>query len=286
MLSIVAAVVVAVSAHAACHSATQIELAVTTDLPCATVASSGGADIFVAKDPDGLDAEEPRATAPGCADPSSATGGMLGTLVLVPRDERDATVTVEVVLRLPERATPCRPPEDVASCIVARRRVRFIEHRSLRMPINLDSRCRGVVCGPDQTCDRGLCFFIDVGDCPDGQCEVAGAPVTPPPAPAVTPDASSDAPADGGVDTDASDGATDIDAGVCPTLVPLQCPANCGAQRCCVASGGGFVCGDDCGTIGNDRVCTHDCQCGPQKCVRAPSCGNRFFCGGTCDPLE
>lgn len=285
----IGALFVAAAAHAACYSTTQIELSVSTDLPCDSVAATGGAEIFVARDSSGLADEQPRATAAGCVGGASATGGSLGTLVLVPSGERNDTVTVEVVLRLPERAAPCRPPNDIAACIVARRRVRFIEHQSLRMPITLDSRCRGVICGGDQTCDRGQCFDIDVGECAGGDCEVLGAPVDPPDAASFLDgpdllDASNDAigALDGPVIQPPEAG---TDSGTCPPLVPFKCAA-CGTQRCCIVTGGTFACGVDCASLGNDRVCTHDCQCGVQKCQKAFACNSQYFCGGSCAALE
>jgi hypothetical protein len=270
-------------AYAGCYAPTQIELRLSSDVACNALEGTGGAEIEMSTSADALANEQPSATAAHCLGPAeSGTASSLGTLVLVPRSGRGDRVVVQVVLRLPERATPCRPPLDVTGCIVARRSVRFVEHRSLRVPITLDGRCAGVKCGVDETCDVGRCVGADVGDC-SGDC----APGLGPGGPVASVDASTDGPgldgslASDGPAVDASDAASKADA--CPPQVPLACDASCGkGVRCCVIDNVNYGCGAACDTAGADHVCTDDCQCAPQACKAAPSCKGLKLCGGTC----
>lgn len=284
-----------VSVHAACYAPTQIELTITSNLPCDELAATGGAEIAVAATASALASQQPTATAPGCVGTAGgASVASLGTLVLVPRGGRSDAVAVQVVVRLPQRTAPCRPPQDVDGCIVVRRSVRFIAHRSLSMPINLDSRCASVACGVDETCDQGRCVVADVGDC-SGDCAPGVVPPgTPAPPPPLEPlDATADAPLftidgapdQGPVTPPSRDAASDPDTGVCPPVTLHTC-AQCGVERCCVVELGGVACGPTCGTMGNDQVCTSDCQCGLQKCSVGPACSGFKFCGGSCAPLE
>ncbi len=269
----------------ACFAPTQIEVRLTTDVPCADLATTGGAEIFVAGRSADLAGEDPRATAATCLGPAEGGAASLGTLNLVPSDGRDAPLVVQVVLRLPGRAAPSAPPGDVAGCIVARRSIRFIAHASLLLPIVLDSRCAGVSCGADETCERGLCVASAVGDCNGGPCVVGasdggegeGGPGVTEAGPLL--DASSDAPKD--ATTPPPDG------GLCPALVPYTC-ADCPGGRCCIVKNSAKPeCGPACGTLGNDRVCTDNCQCGTnQLCRSGLGCSGVKFCGGSCDPLE
>jgi hypothetical protein len=274
------AVAVAVgSAHAACYSPTQIELALSTDIPCPTVAAGGGAEISVAASTEGLASEEPVTTTTAC------NGSSIGTLVLVPSGGRGDRVALQIALRFPGRSERCRPPDDVADCVVARRVVTFIAHRSLRLPVNLDSRCRGVSCTADQTCEQGVCVAAEV-PCVDNVCSSRS-------------EASSDAsPAvDGADDVGAVDAAdAELDVGPvdaqgdrstpCKPITRHECAA-CGlGVRCCITPSGGYSCGPSCGQSGSDYVCDDDCQCGALKCITSFMCKGEKFCGGQCDPVE
>jgi len=61
-------------------------------------------------------------------------------------------------------------------CILVRRRLGFVEHTKLELPIDLDTRCIGKKRGEDESCFKGNCVPIDV------QCDETGChePVTPP----------------------------------------------------------------------------------------------------------
>lgn len=127
---------------------------------------------------------------------SACNAGEIGTVVLYPEDgaldagalvigrlyEDGDAGSVERCIQFanpdPSR-DPSLPPIDGSNCIVARRRVAFIEHVPLRLPIRLDVACAGVLCPSDQTCvaDPGgvRCVSAEVGCDEKGSCEEPGA---------------------------------------------------------------------------------------------------------------
>jgi hypothetical protein len=54
-------------------------------------------------------------------------------------------------------------------CILSRRRLGFVDHTKLLLPVDLDSRCIGKKCGEDESCSKGNCIPIDV-DCDASGC--------------------------------------------------------------------------------------------------------------------
>ena len=173
---------------------------------------------------------------------------------------------MKLVLGVRRDARECEPP-GYAGCIVARRKLRYVEHERLRLPITLYAQCENVPCDAESTCNfLGQCVSanVDQGSCEtDEGCTVAGDRPTSIPKPVedasvpqvdgepplkdsgtdVAPDVASDAPA-----PDApSDAPTDSkpeasvnqDSGTpgyiyCP---PTYCSAQ--SQKCC--TNGGFA---------------------------------------------
>lgn len=272
--------------HAACYGATQVELRIATDLACRTATARGGAEIYVAPTTGALASSGERETvavASQCVR-SSAASAELGTLVIVPSGERDESMVVLVMLRLPSRLTACRPPSDIAGCIVATRRVRFIPHRALSLPITLFASCDGVLCGQDETCDRGRCISSDATLCRDDQCDV------------VRPDDGTNG--DGGPLGDgalregqAGDAASlpgdgEADSATCPPRI--DCPGGCAPpMKCCAVDRGGLRCAVDCQAVnGSDQVCSSSCKCPRgQFCFPTAECSNISFCDGQCSEL-
>lgn len=86
--------------------------------------------------------------------------GLVGTLTLVPGGPGGTVLVAAGVkgvgLPAPDPTT-CADPEVAKRCIVARRRFSFIDHTSLRLPIELDPLCVGRVCDASSTCFRGAC---------------------------------------------------------------------------------------------------------------------------------
>lgn len=60
-------------------------------------------------------------------------------------------------------------------CIVARRRITFIPHVKLELPVSLDASCIGITCDAQSTCFEGQCVTSTVRcDENDPRCEIDG----------------------------------------------------------------------------------------------------------------
>jgi hypothetical protein len=145
----------------ACLDATEVTLVVTTDLDCARAR-----DLTISV---GVDAEhaDPSAQQATCATDASGHN-RYGTIVMVP-GPRDS-IDVRVVLGVGQASALCKAPTygkneglpQGVGCIVQRRRVGYVEHRNLTLPIEMSNRCLNVPCGADQTCDDGQCVTSKV----------------------------------------------------------------------------------------------------------------------------
>lgn len=161
-----------------CKDPTQIMVTVTTDGACSADATGkaffnsvgvAGAREFPSK----------QAVAFNGSQDYCEAAPLVGSLVLVPADERaDNLVEVLVVAgfrtddgKESQTAESCEGKRVVGSgiqglnCIVARRRLGFLESTPLSLPIDLDTRCLGVECGEDLTCFQGECVS------PDAPCD-------------------------------------------------------------------------------------------------------------------
>ena len=143
-----------------CFGATEIDVELTTTVPCEQriqtqlfTGARGTTDFGAA----------PAAETAEC----STAEPRIGTLSIVPSGARDAAFDLEVVAGVGVEASTCRPGH-LDRCIVVRRRASFLKHKALRLPVLLSDRCIGVVCGQDETCDLGLCSKLD--DCTDVGC--------------------------------------------------------------------------------------------------------------------
>jgi alpha-tubulin suppressor-like RCC1 family protein len=188
-----AAVAATALIHGACLSPTSIKLEISTD----SCQDFTGARIS--------------AGAPGPTDPTgkpvsttACSNGTVGDLVAVPSGAGNG-VAVVVVGAIGAPLSACTAPDygkgnpdKSKGCVVARRRLAYVPHRPLRLPIVLSRGCIGVPCGVDQTCDNGRCISSEVDpntcDLPSGcQPGDGGAPDAGPV------DAGQDAPAVGAV---------------------------------------------------------------------------------------
>lgn len=132
----------------ACLGPTQITVVISTDVPCGVVARQGVAiHGGVAKD-------APLAVTFACSE--GPAPHLVGTLVVAPSGAKDEEVTLSVVGGVGERAEACTGPS-YAGCIVARRRLRFVPHQRLELPIELSQACADVPCDERTTCARGRC---------------------------------------------------------------------------------------------------------------------------------
>lgn len=153
----------------ACYGPTSIEVRVSADFPCpARMSMYVGTGVPAAGD---VPAAEQTASSCRTLAPTEAD---LGSLVLTPGGDRDASMRVTVV------STDGADPNDclaarATGCIISRRLVSFRKHESFDLPIRLYARCRDVPCSADRTCVDGRCVSATPEDveaaCPDGSCE-------------------------------------------------------------------------------------------------------------------
>lgn len=168
--------------------------------------------------------------------------GELGDLYVTPQPgRRDGPLTLRVVLGLRGKpAAECANAADLRGCIVAQRKLSFVPHTRLKVPVVLYAACEGVKCGADETCSYlGTCVpaQVDPRACAtDDGCTLPGEPPFVP-GTQTGQDAGGDAladaaPSDAAVDTDV--GPADAgDAGV--SITPLEIAAG-GAYSCAVAT--------------------------------------------------
>jgi hypothetical protein len=170
------------TALTACQDPTQITVLVTTNARCPgdgpgdAILDSAG--ISAARDFPPGEAATFNARRDFCDGPRT-----VGSLVLVPAEGRDDNL-VEVLIvggfetddgKAPQTAESCEETRAAAgiaglNCVVARRRLGFVEHTPLTLPIDLDTRCLGVECGEDLTCFQGECVDPQVDCDANGDC--------------------------------------------------------------------------------------------------------------------
>ena len=161
-------VLIVLGASEACLAPTQVTLTLVTDVPCDEL---GGVAITVGI-PSELETRDASTEAVTCKE------GTLGTLVVVPHGDRSAEFGVKVVASRNVGLDACgqtsgygkdlKPSADPAKpvgCIVARRRLRFIEHQPHTLMVELRSVCSGNPCDPNSTCVEGVCTDAT---CPEG----------------------------------------------------------------------------------------------------------------------
>jgi len=173
-----------------CREPTQITLNITTDALCPTETLAGPrlVDALIAS---GKAINPKDFTSAAVTDQcQSGDPNSVGTLVLLPSGSDDLTVEVLVVAGV-ELAGPSSEisPLKLSSedcqelirtggvgaiqgkpCILVRRRLGFVEHTKLELPIDLDTRCIGKKCGEDQSCFKGNCVEIGI-NCDSGGCD-------------------------------------------------------------------------------------------------------------------
>ncbi|MBL8743415.1 MAG: hypothetical protein JNK04_20035, partial [Myxococcales bacterium] len=295
-----------------CREPTQITVAITTDTKCPTEPLTGPrlVDVMFAA---GIKVDPKTfvevTTTPDCTPPpkpeegEEPAFGTVGTLVLLPSGG-DPGVEVLVVagveisgpkaeispLKLGSGECKALIQADGVGaiggkpCILSRRRLGFVEHTKLELPIDLDSRCIGKKCGEDETCFKGNCISLEVacdeGGCrpPDGcpdDCDAACASGT-----GVCEDGGcrcltcdSDVCGDSCALSQAV-GVCDDDVCICKTCDQAACTADCDGQ--CSAETGDCVCqscdAGECTQAGPDCSCPgapQGCQCVVADCMTA-----------------
>lgn len=153
---------------ASCLEATQVTFDITTNVPCSRVASTSIA-VGLQGQTEGLG---PVAVATECR--ADGKVGAIGTYVVTPaRREMNIEAAIKVSLAL-DQPTQCAGGGG-PGCIVARRRINFVTHRSVRVPIELLLSCAGVSCNEGSTCGgrAATCVSsrVDITSCEDdGTC--------------------------------------------------------------------------------------------------------------------
>ncbi len=205
---------IAVAGVIACATPTQVEVVISTDVPCESVR---GLAVAV-----GSDARS-EGQAPGSASVTPlCDGGALGTLFVKPGDGRGSGLFVKVVLASDAPLDRCLADATQPGCIVARRVLAFESGRTLRLPVPQTATCRARGCANSETCALGTCVDA-AADCASGECVLRASP------PSIS-DASADVHAvDAGDAGDAAHDAADT-----PPGQPL-CDLPTGLARCSVA---------------------------------------------------
>jgi hypothetical protein len=158
------AAVVVVLQFASCREATQIVIEARTNVECPAVFGT----TFTVGSPGRIETAPPSAETSACA-----PDGMIGTLVVVPETAPDAVLSVKIAMRVNAKGS-CVPPA-YEGCILARRKLRYVPHEQLRLPITLYAQCLGVVCAADRTCDAAGRCVTDTPLCDGDLCKDDGA---------------------------------------------------------------------------------------------------------------
>lgn len=139
------------SALSNCLDPTEIEVVVTTDVPCVAVNET-----TIAVGPPGDDSRIPIAKTTYCDD-----AGTIGTLFVTPSGAIDDDVEIRVTMGVNGIAGDTCSAPGFDGCIVARRELRFIPHHPTTLPIVISAECYGEPCDPRSTCTSGTC--VDAG---------------------------------------------------------------------------------------------------------------------------
>lgn len=152
----------------ACGEPTQVTVELSTDVAAPTIAS---VHVYAGREPVTTLPSVPQAIAEG----AWGADGQIGSLVVVPEADRSAALEIVSVLGVSKPTADCKL-ENPTGCIVARRRLRFVERRALHLPIRLHAGCTGVLCTQNATCaalGRCISSTVDVGRCREsGDCDL------------------------------------------------------------------------------------------------------------------
>ncbi len=148
--AVLGGLVVAWVSVGACRSPTEITVVLATDLPCDGLTARVGAGASFGD---------------GAACVAGARHGIqdLGSIVLVPSGDQGAALTVVATVARGKKPVDCDPAGDL-DCVVARRKLRFIPHSPLTIPVDLRAACLGKACGSDTTCVLGECLSASFDD--------------------------------------------------------------------------------------------------------------------------
>jgi hypothetical protein len=156
-----------------CLPPTQVTVVITTNVPCDT--TEGTAIIVGSRDE--VETKAPITITPTCEE------GRIGTFVIAPGKDREATFVVKLVTGVGVLTDDCLISESQPDaekgkkgCIVARRELSFVPQTPLTLPVLMRRACIGVICKTNETCaEDGVCVSDKIGDplrCADpGGCD-------------------------------------------------------------------------------------------------------------------
>lgn len=207
-------VVVLFAVVVSCREPTQITVVIRTGEKCSDLS---GAEIVVGPSQKETQTRfEQKFTAAQSHD--CDTTGLIGTLVITPGGA-GGTIVVAAGVRVGGAPAPdpaeCATAASAKSCIVARRSVSFLDHRSLTLPIELDPLCVGQACDPASTCFKGSCVDATV-TCVGAEC---GLPQEHPGSGSGSDASSSDGAYDADLDSASFEDVTDSGNGMDATMV-------------------------------------------------------------------
>lgn len=294
-----AVLALALGLASACQTPTSMTVIVSTDVDCSVI---GGHLAHVVAGPSATIASE---LAPSTTKPCEAQGEV-GTVVLLPADDESLEVGIKVVLGVDRDTSACgtitedskgATDEEKAwsGCIIARRRLAFIEGEALSVEVPLNVSCIGVPCSDAAftTCVQGgRCVpgDVDPADCVESGCGEDDLPGTVSSSAAVGPTSSSSGeggapPAGssegGGPSSSGGEGGTGGAGGSgggpeCASALECEDPADpCRRPECVdgVCTDLPEVEGADCG---DGRRCRADGEC--VECLNVNQCGALAEC--------
>lgn len=160
-------------ATSGCQSPTEVRLQITSDVACPGAATTGEPTLnetaIVVDRLDAIDRDElpPNATTPNCSQDAAVAN--VGDLAIVPGEE-DA-IGVRVHFGIDDTSALACLSGCNENCIEVSRRVSFVPHQSLVLPLRAQRDCIGVCCPNGKTCFEGLCLDDDVALCTTPPCE-------------------------------------------------------------------------------------------------------------------
>ena len=149
---------------ASCREPTEIVLDIRTDADCRDVSST---TITIGTLAD-FERRPPTTSTTACTPETQE----IGTLTVVPRDEKDAEVALRVVTGFGKTPDQCVRDGYKGGCIVARRVLHYRPHHSIDLPILMEASCMDVPCDTTNTCRAGQCVPATLG--PTVPCNGAG----------------------------------------------------------------------------------------------------------------
>ncbi len=155
---------------ASCLDSTQVTFDISTDVPCADVS---GVALTV-----GLEGQTEKAM-PLSVTKSCDKGdklNIIGTYAVRPGKNADVVASIKVALGVGQSIkveTACTAANGYQGCVVARRRISFLAHRSLTVPVEMLLICKDVQCDESSSCTKtGRCAssLVDLTKCDGDVC--------------------------------------------------------------------------------------------------------------------